>query len=181
MKKVYLIGFRGTGFQNSAYANEPVLIRSGHVGFSFEGIRENILGFHPAQDVIDSAGGDEIVIEKLKNGENFDGILQADRAIFTRAAELVKHGLRTTVWQIAIELSDEDFERVQRQTLQWYTEKKRFTYAFPARTGIPSGEQDNCATFPRRLGLTLPESSGQLVKFIAALENAGERWKPDDR
>jgi len=38
MKTISLIGFQGAGFkENSPYANQPSLIRAGHVGMIFEG------------------------------------------------------------------------------------------------------------------------------------------------
>jgi hypothetical protein len=39
-------------------------------------------------------------------------------------------------------------------------------------------DRDNCATFPRKLGLPLPETTGQLRWYIAQLENTGEKWQP---
>jgi len=47
MKKIYLIGFRGTSFQALEYKAELALIRAGHVGFAFENDSQFMLGFHP--------------------------------------------------------------------------------------------------------------------------------------
>jgi hypothetical protein len=46
MKSVYLIGFVGVGLRDSRYHQEHGLIILGHVGMSFEGNRQQILGFH---------------------------------------------------------------------------------------------------------------------------------------
>ena len=45
MKKIYLIGFRGTGFRDAKFSGEPALIRAGHVAIAFEGFEDRILGF----------------------------------------------------------------------------------------------------------------------------------------
>jgi hypothetical protein len=179
MKKIYLIGFRGTSFQVPEYKNEPALIRAGHVGFAFEDDPQFIFGFHPTPEAVEAVGGEEVAIEWLKDNQPLDGALQADRPIFVRADELHQAGARTEVWQVALEVSDEDYERIQTQTLQWYTEKTIFTYAFPERGKPPLPDQDNCATFPRRLALPLPEPTGQLVRYIEAMEREGTRWKPE--
>lgn len=179
MKKIYLIGFRGTSFQAPEYKTEPALIRAGHVGFAFEDDPQFILGFHPTLEAVEAVGGEEAAIEWLKENEPLDGALQADRPIFVRADELHQGGARTDVWQITLELSDADYERVRAQALQWYTEKTVFKYAFPERGQPPLPDRDNCATFPRRLALLLPEPTGQLARYIATLESEGTRWKPE--
>ncbi len=62
--------------------------------------------------------------------------------------------------------------------LLWYTEKMTFTYSFPPETPMP--DRDNCATFPRRLGLPLPEASGQLTYYVPALAAVGSEWHPKE-
>jgi len=179
MKRITLIGFRGTSFQIPEYQNEPALIRAGHVGFAFEDEPDLILGFHPTPEAIEAIGGEEAAIEWLKENEPLDGALQDDFSIFVRAYELHQQGARTEVWQISIELPDAEYKRIRLQALQWYTEKTVFTYAFPQRGYPPLPDQDNCATFPRRLALPLPEQTGQLVRYVAVLESEGTRWKPE--
>jgi hypothetical protein len=88
MKKIYLLGFRGTGFADLQYAAEPALIRAGHVGIAFEDDPTLILGFHPTEAEIARVGGEEAAIEWLKENEPLDGALQADYAIFARAYAL---------------------------------------------------------------------------------------------
>jgi hypothetical protein len=120
------------------------------------------------------------LIERLKEGEVCDGTLQEDSAIFLRAVELSEHGARTEVWQVAVELDDDAWEEARQRALQWYTDGTTFSYAFPAR-GQPSPvDGDNCATFPRRFGIHLPEPTGQLARYIPILQSIGERWKPKE-
>jgi len=175
MKTVYLIGFRGTGFRDSRYRVEPALIWAGHVAMAFEGAEDSIFGFHPTPEAVAAAGGDEAVITLLKAGQTLDGALQADLAIFVRAAELAEQEGRTTVWQAAIHLPDEEFERIRQQALWWYNEQTIFAYAFPLNELMP--DRDNCATFPRRLGLPLLDPIGQIKDYVRVLEEQGEPWK----
>jgi hypothetical protein len=177
MKKIYLIGFRGTGFRDTRYAKEPALIRGGHVGIAFEGDEARILGFHPTPEATQSVGDDEAVIDWLKRLKTLPGALQLDTEVFLRASELAEQGASTQVWQQEISVSDEEFERVRNLAISWYTEKKLFDYSFPPEQPLP--DRDNCATFPRRLGLPLPETTGKLTFYIPAMAANGSKWKPE--
>jgi hypothetical protein len=179
VKKIYLIGFRGTGFNLLEYAGEPALLQAGHVGFAFEDDPNFILGFHPTLEAIERAGGEEEAIEWLKENEPLDGALQSDYEIFFRAHELHINGARTEVWQLTIEVDIAEYDRVREQAIRWYTESTIFTYAFPKGGSLPELDRDNCATFPRRLLLPLPEPTGQLSRYIAELEKIGTPWKPE--
>lgn len=180
MKQIYFIGFLGTGIRNVRYQNEHGLIRLGHVGIAFEDAPSFIFGFHPTSEAIEAIGGQEAALNWLRNrkaGNRLDGCLQNDSMIFERAYEISQIDPVTTVWEKAYSIEHEVFEYVQKQTMQWYNEKRIFPYALP----LPSREieWDNCATFPRRLGLVLPETSGQLQLYIAALQLDGRLWKPE--
>jgi hypothetical protein len=176
MKKIYLIGFRGTGFRDTKFRGEPALIRAGHVAIAFEGAEEQILGFHPTSEAVEAVGGEDAAIAWLKAKKTLEGTLQEDYSIFVRAVELAQQDARTAVWQFAVEVSDEDFERIRQQAITWYTEKQVFAYAFPPDEPMP--DRDNCATFPRKLGLPLLDPVGQIKDYVRALETQGEPWKP---
>jgi hypothetical protein len=176
MKKVYLIGFRGTGFREEQFKNEPALIRAGHVGIAFEGDEENVIGFHPTLEAVEQVGGGDAAIAWLKSGNSLEGALQKDYPIFLRAFELAQQGARTTVWQVVVELADDEFERVREQAITWYNQHKVFAYVFPSDEPMP--DRDNCATFPRRLGLPLLDRVGQIKDYVRALQEQGEQWKP---
>lgn len=178
MKRISLIGFEGTGFRNPRYQGEPGLIRAGHVGIAFEGEDRQIYGFHPSPEAILREGGEAEVLRLLINAGSIEGTVRADRAIFERAAELSEIGARTEVWQIEVDVSDEEFERIRAQMLEWYNAQKSFQYAFPRRDVPLTDDKDNCATFPRRLGLPLAESTGRLSWYIEAMMSKGNQWKP---
>lgn len=175
MKKIYLVGFRGTGFRDKQFRQEPTLVRAGHVAIAFEGFEEQILGFHPTSEAVEAVGDEDAAIAWLKDGKTLAGILQADYLIFVRANELAAKGARTAVWQFAVEVSDDDFERIRQQAIAWYTEGKVFVYGFPPDEMLP--DRDNCATFPRRLGLPLLDPIGQIKDYVRVLEARGEPWK----
>ena len=177
--KVRLIGFRGLGFTKDS-KDEPALIRAGHVGWQLEGDKR-IFGFHPTKEAIDNVGGDDAAIEWLKEHKTLDGSVQVDNTIFERANELVPileaSGAKRIprVWQQIIELSDDEFERIKVATEIWYTQGKIAAYGFPSPT---SGTNvNNCATFPKILGLPIPEETGQLSVYIPQLEALGEPWQ----
>ncbi len=71
-----------------------------------------IYGFHPADEAVQSVGGDEAVIDLLKRLETLPGALQLDTAVFVRADELAQGGART-VWQMTTRSYDEEYDRVK--------------------------------------------------------------------
>jgi hypothetical protein len=185
MKQVYLVGFRGTGFRDSRFIDQDPLIRAGHVGIAFEGYEGRIIGFHPTPEAVERVGGNEKVIEKLKSRDKtnntLEGMLQEDYDIFRHAYELAQRERQdddpdTTVFQYAIELPDAEFERILHQVMTWYNEGETFLYAFPIRPLMD--DRDNCATFPRRLGLPVLDDIGQIRDYVAALKQRGEVWTP---
>lgn len=171
--KVYLLGFRGLGFSAK---DESALIRAGHVGWQLEG-DERIFGFHPTDAAIAAVGGEGAALRILKDEhDTLEGTVQIDTAIFERAVELSEIGERTIVRRYLVELSEGEFERVKLQTETWYTEQKIFAYSFPPEELMP--DRDNCATFPRRLGLPLLDPVGQMRNYVVVLEEKGEIWTP---
>jgi filamentous hemagglutinin len=177
MKYVYLVGFRGTGFRSERYQDEPLLIRAGHVGFYFEDEPGRIFGFHPTEQAVNAVGDDQAVINWLKRHRVLEGRLHNDTAIFHRAYELAQSGALTVVWQMAIPLEDKRYDQIREQAEQWYNDNRVFMYSFPPAE--PKADRDNCATFPRKLGLPLPESTGNLREYIPALQANGELWSPE--
>lgn len=179
MRKVYLLGFRGLGFTEDV-KSEPALIRAGHVGWQLEG-DERIFGFHPTNAAIEAAGGEEAALLLLKDHNTLNGAVQIDNSVFEYAAQLAisldtQNAERIPwVWQQIIEISDEDFEHVRSQTELWYTQQKTAQYGFPDRKhGV---DVNNCATFPKAMGIPIPESTGQLRFYIPQLQALGELWK----
>lgn len=177
MKRVFLIGFQGAGIR-PRYQQEHGLILLGHVGLAFEGTPHQILGFHPTAEALKQFPTPQDTLRWLRDRHILDGSLQDDIAIFQRAFDLSQLEPRLTVWQLPIELEDTNFEVVRQQALAWYNQKTVFLYGLPIETRPQTW--DNCATFPRHLGLPLPETTGHLYLYIAALKAQGQHWIPKE-
>ena len=175
MKTIYLIGFRGAGIRPQ-YKEEDGLILLGHVGIMFQDNREQILGFHPTTDALAHFANPQEALSWLRDRKLLDGCLQDDTNIFKRAYRLSKDNPILTVWQYSITVSDEIFASIKEKALTWYNEKKIFPYGLPAKDQT----WDNCATFPRQLGIALPENTGSLYLYISELKKLGHIWKPEE-
>jgi hypothetical protein len=115
------------------------LMLVGHTGVSMDGAT-TIYGFNP------DATGVPLwdVMERLKNGDSFPGIVTDDTAVFSAAAS---HGLVVMSFQII--LPDPQFQDL-RDRLDDERSTSKYTY------GYPNGDGDcNCMTWLERLGLPL--------------------------
>jgi hypothetical protein len=175
MKTIYLIGFRGAGIRPQ-YQDEDGLILLGHVGIAFEGKLKQILGFHPTKEALAAFDSPQAALRWLRERKTLDGCLQDDTEIFKRASILARDNPHLTVWQYPVQLDDEKFETVKKQTFAWYNEGKVFPYGLPAQ----KQSWDNCATFPRQLGLALPEATGNLYLYIGILKKEGSVWQEEE-
>lgn len=178
MKYVCLVGFADVGIRKPEYRNEHGLIKLGHVGILFEGVNSTILGFHPTPGAIHAIGGEDKAYDWLRNRKRLDGSLQNDTFVFDRAFDLSTSNSDLTVWQLPLLLPASEFDRVVEKASRWHWEQNIFPYMLPPK--VPTENWDNCATFPRRLGLSIPESTGQLFWYIEALRHQGNRWIPKD-
>jgi hypothetical protein len=178
-----LIGFRGTGFRTQKYQSEPGLVKAGHVGFAFEEDPSTIYGFHPTRVAEQSAGGEQSLIDLLKEHQKQRGSIQIDTLIFERANELFNAGEldgQTEVWLLIREVSQEEYNRIRQTVLKWYQEQTDFWYNFPDINGqFSAPDEYNCAVFPAMLGIESPTENGLIRKYIEAMRDAGAiRWSP---
>jgi hypothetical protein len=99
-----------------------------------------ICGFNP------DPGGLRIsqVMDALKKGEAFPGIVRVDTPIFTAAR---RRGL--TIQSVDLLFSDKSFQSFQRR-LDEERKQSQFTYGFPDANG-----DCNCTTWLERLGLPM--------------------------
>jgi hypothetical protein len=119
----------------------------GHTGVSTDGAT-TIYGFNP------DATGVPLwdLMERLKNGEAFPGVVTDDTAVFSAAAS---RGL--VVMSFKIILPDPHFQDF-RDRLDDERSTSKYTY------GYPNGDGDcNCTTWLERLGL--PLLSGHMSEF----------------
>ena len=175
--EVRIIGFRGVA-DDPRYQNEPALIKVGHVGISLDG-GHTIYGFHPTPEALASFPSPEAAYAHLRARNDLSGGVYDDTAIFWRAMQLAQSGARTTVWQQRIPVSAAEHARIAQELQHLVMAGGRLgaRYRFPDKSGVamPAGA-NNCATWPRELGLPIPEPTGRLRHYIALLQAGEQSW-----
>ena len=123
------------------------LLYTGHTGVSTDS-RKVVYAFNP------DAGNLLVwqVMDRLKRGEAFPGIVRDDTAVFASAAQ---HGLAIQSFDVLV--SDPSFQRFQA-ILGDEQQQSRFTYGFPDSNG-----DCNCTTWLERIGL--PLLTGRMNEF----------------
>ena len=176
-QEVEIIGFRG----DATLTEEAQLIQLGHVGVSTNG-GEAIYGFHPSQAAVNELGDETLPF--LKAGGAMRGQVYDDTGIFSQASKLASQGARTTVYRMPVSVSAEQYSQIEGSisaqvknpslTQGWYTLSNKVNGEY-----VPMPPQcNNCATWPRTLGLPLPENTRFLHRYIPILEKLGTIWNP---
>jgi hypothetical protein len=125
------------------------LLFAGHTGVSTDG-GKTVYGFNPDPGRIPLWQ----VLDRLKNGDAFPGVVHDDTAVFSAAA---KHGL--TVQSFEVIVPDPRFQHFVGR-LDGERQNSQYTY------GFPNGDGDcNCTTWLERLGL--PLLTGRMDEFIS--------------
>ncbi len=129
---------------------EQCLLHAGHSGVMIDG--ESIInGFNPDRGSMRTCD----LMDRLKMGDSFPGIVYDDTPIFIAAASV--HGLK--VQSFRIRLPDNAF-REFRDKLDSERQSSKYSY------GFPNGNGDcNCTTWLERLGL--PLLTGRMDEFVA--------------
>lgn len=183
MKTIRLLAFRNMDFRNPIYAHEAGLIRVGHVGLQLAG-DPAIYGFHPTPDAIEAIGGDEAAYVWLRARHMLDGAVFDDTFLFHRAHQLASlHQTTTHVYVLEYQFTDAESDTIQAQLREWHNTDVVFPYAWPERGGKPMPpDRDNCATFPRRLGVMIPESTGRIWYYVSAMiaQYDASEWEPEE-
>lgn len=176
MPTIQLVAFRGVGGvfnDDHPLHSESALIRAGHVALG-NIIGDKLIGFSPTEQALQNAGSENALLEQLKHYVAQEGKLQDDTAIFHRAQALAETGERCTVWQLNIDISEEVLETIR----QWYNKDKRALYNFPDENGQFETDEYNCATFPQRLGVTIPADTGYVKDYVRAMRLQGAtKWQ----
>ncbi len=157
------------------------LLGAGHVGMSFDG-GQSIFGLRP-ETKGDGLTQDQFedVVERVKTNRTVPGIIGDDTRTFRLAKKLAREQGWDTEITVAAQLLDpETHSQVLAQIGEWSrtngTHGKKYTWPFrePDEHGrrFPDSDTANCALFPKMLGLCVPEESGELRKYIPALQ----RW-----
>ena len=158
-------------------ADQP-LLEFGHVGVSFAGDAAiYALTPKPPPDMPVAE-----VKRRLKAGEIFPGQVLNDKLVFDEGARrAAQQGWNTAPLRAIILLNPADGPKMHAQIAGQVGMEPGATeignYGFPPKDGArPSRDTNNCATYPRRLGLPIPEETGNLRDYIPELE----RWAKAD-
>ena len=180
---VSLFGFRGVGSMAdilSGKAFHPYVV-TGHVGYSFDG-GKTIYGFGP--DAAGEASAYEVVQALRKERKSYPGVIGGDTEVFREVANNPAVGRRgeiQTVYRLDIPVTKEELDAIKASHDAFGLNKpmENVFYAFPPKKGVaPAEGHYNCATFPSRLGIPIPEQTGMLTDYIPQLEQLGAPWKP---
>ena len=157
--KVFLIAFKLKLENSKEGGPEPtldeVLIYTGHVGVSFEA-QSPIYGFNP------DSGSEPVhqVLDTLKGQGSYPGHVTDDTSVFNKAK-----GMGLTVVVIEYVYPESDYNELKAR----FDAEKASTNL---RYGFPGGGDCNCATFPGRIGLPVPEGTGNMRLYMPAAASA---------
>ncbi len=176
MATIWLLGFQGAGKSGYLrYIDSAPLLVAGHVGISWDAGR-SIYGFTPHAPGLTSRQ----ILEALRAGGSFDGIVADDHAVFALAAREAAAGyLRSPVYAAPQTVTDARLRAIEAAVRAGRAASpvRDLRYRWPQSGDRPG---HNCATWPGTLGLALPEPSGLLARYIPALvASAGAYvWNP---
>ena len=182
---ISIIGVRGGGSSYDAEGIQHPYQYTGHVGYSFDSGKE-IWGFGPATG--DASMADVFATLKPKGGEpggSYPGIITADQDAFALIASnpVIARGgggVPQTVYELKIPVTQEQFDAIQaaHDLLVARGAMDDIRYQFPPKSGDWAPNMYNCATFPSCLGIPIPETTGQLSRYMPELERLGTPWTP---
>lgn len=172
------------------------LMWAGHIGISLDG-GKTIIGFTPevSHGMSTSEG-----IAALMRHEAFPGVLGDDTAVFLEAAALARDRGWDTDISVAVELVDTPEKMKTVNEVARLSGMKPgehgYGYGFPlepekiapggeafgASNGFPASCVRNCGAFPAKLGVRIPEPTGQVKTYLPKLQEwAGEDGPKDFR
>uniref|UniRef100_A0A7S2TTP8 Uncharacterized protein n=1 Tax=Lotharella oceanica TaxID=641309 RepID=A0A7S2TTP8_9EUKA len=148
--------------------------RAGHVGIRFrDDEHQFIYGFLPYTPLLRDMGS---LVDALLHGRSFPAFVSDNLVEFVDAASQSSHGLVFVFWDVQqglCEREDCGLAQVRDDARQPRVAGK--AYAFPPEAprrlaGVDYSECDNtwgdtcfnCGTYPRSLGIPIPESSGMM-------------------
>lgn len=136
------------------------LLYTGHVGISLDA-QQPIYGFNPSTGAKPSWQVMEDLKSKDADRPPYPGKVSDDSAVFAAASA---KGLQVIVLELVY--PESRFNQIKER---FEAEKagSHLHYSFPG-----GGGDCNCATWPMKLGLLIPELSGVMKKYIAAMANA---------
>lgn len=147
-------GRTGTG---PGPSGEECLLYTGHVGISFEA-DSPIYGFNPDTGTEQSWQVIENLKRRAAGGKPYPGVVTDDTSVFSTAKA---RGL--TVLKLELIYPESRYQEIKSR-FDSEKGKSEYHYSFPNRGG-----DCNCATWPARLGVFVPEASGVMKAYIEAM------------
>ncbi len=169
---------------------ESPLLLAGHVAVSFDG-GKTLYGFTPKPDPSLSV---EDVIAMLKTGQVFPGQVQIDTKHYEIAAKkAAERGWKIDQKRVVVTFDPAEQPVLARRALDEMAASRRdehtHGYKFPPRDLSAPGDAvgtngqpfageciANCATWPKYVGVPLPESSGRMTEYMRELN----KWADAD-
>jgi len=163
------------------------LLGAGHVGISFDGGR-TIYGFVP-----DTNEPIEKVMDKLKAHRAYPGKLQDDTELFRLAEQLANDQKWNTAPVRVDELVDPERKREIRDEVarilgggthdhgySFPLEAPKAGQHFEGSDGYRPDQISNCAVFPSKLGLPIPDPGGNMRQYVPKLQEWANMPTPVD-
>jgi hypothetical protein len=169
---------------------DPLLF-AGHVGLSVDG-GKTIIGFTPQKP---AAMEMPDFLASLFHHDAYPGIVDNDTAVFERAREHARQFGWNTEPVSAVELVDKpaklDTAKKVAKMSGMNPGEHGMGYSFPlkepeagshfaASNKYPAECVSNCAAFPEKVGVPIPEPSGNLGRYIPELEKWAQEDGPKD-
>lgn len=176
---VSIFGFRGAGRiadLDAPDAPHPYQV-TGHVGYSFDG-GKTIYGFGPEVGEMTAFEA----VASLKKHTLYPGKITDDTYVFEMVARkpgLDRDGNPQIVFEQKIPLTRAEYDAAvaEHAARGVGAPMSDVLYGFP-NPANPNPCAFNCATYPSRLGIPIPERTGIMRDYIPELEKVGEPWKP---
>ncbi|HEM7890234.1 MULTISPECIES: PAAR domain-containing protein [Burkholderia] len=177
---ISLFGVRGGGRVSDVEGGMHPYQYTGHVGYSLDG-GKTIWGFGPATGDASAAE----VFANLKGSGSYPGMITADQDAFIAIAKNPMAargggGALQTVYEQKIPVTQEQYESIlaAHEELVARGPMDDIRYQWPPKSGEWPENNYNCATFPGRLGIPIPEGTGKLQNYMPELEKVGTPWMP---
>lgn len=150
---------------------------TGHVGYSFDG-GKTIYGFGPEVGEMSAFEA----VTSLKSHKLYPGKITDDTEVFLMVAKkplLDRNGNPQVVFEQKIPLTRAQYDAavVEHASRGVNKPMDNLFCGFPDPQN-PNPCAFNCATFPSRLGIPIPERTGIMRDYIPELEKVGAPWKP---
>lgn len=176
-KRIYIHAFRGDRspsgmgeFQAKLEAGKAgtgpgptgtdCLLYTGHVGISFDA-DSPIYGFNPNTGTEPSWQVIENLKDKKTSRPPYPGIVTDDTSVFSAAKSR-----NLPVIKVELVYPESRYNEI-KQRFDAERARSEYFYSFPGRGG-----DCNCATWPGRIGIAIPEGSGIMSKYVEAASSA---------